>query len=146
MTRGRSQKLDQVWCLLFGFILLAAIINIMSLIVGWWFLIALPIAIAAVFSILKAKRILSLRDKGYFAGRRFRGQWLYEEIHDGEVCMLPLKLENTEPGHFELYVPSLVDWSETVPLWAANRREEIVRRIAERFKESDIHYPPDWQI
>ncbi len=58
---------------------------------------------------------------------------------------LKIKLENTEPGHWELFVPTETEWRATVPVWAVDRREEIIQRIAPYFKNTDVHYPDDFR-
>lgn len=105
-------------------------------------LLLVPVALVAFF-ILKnlLVRTVALRSKGYYAGRRIRDTWVYEEMQ-GESCVsLTLPVENTEPGHYELFFPTELQWRESVPQWAKNRRVEIANRIAEGWKASDVHLP-----
>jgi len=50
---------------------------------------------------------------------------------------------NTEPGHWELFIPTDSEWRATVPFWARDRRTEIAARIAEGWKLKDFHLPKD---
>lgn len=59
---------------------------------------------------------------------------------------LKIKLVNTEPGHRELFVPSIDEWQSTVPECAADRRVEVIGRITPHFKSMDIHFPDDFKM
>jgi len=112
--------------------------------IGWvtspWVVVAVFALVAA--SVVKGRftRWRDLQRRGYFGGRRVRGVWVYEERHGSQVRSLELKMENTEPGHYELFVPSKSEWQKSVPYWAHDRQQEIVHRIAERLKSRDIHF------
>lgn len=109
-----------------------------------------PRAVAAIFAgliallatlVLRQRfiRWSDLRQKGYFGGRRVLDTWVYEDRDGAEVRSLALELSNTEPGHYELFLPSQSVWRTSVPGWAQDRQQEIVQRIAERLKSRDIH-------
>lgn len=83
-------------------------------------------------------RTLSLRRNGYFGGRQVRGSWVYEERCGAELLALSLEMVNMEPGRWELFVPGEAKWREVVPAWAADRRSEIIQRIAERLAPDRI--------
>jgi hypothetical protein len=68
---------------------------------------------------------------------------VYEEIVNGELLQLQIKLENTEPGHWELFVPTESEWRLNVPEWAMHRRDEISERIRPFFNNRDIHFSDD---
>ena len=91
-------------------------------------------------------RALSLNRKGYFAGRRYREHWIYEERQGSRIAALLLPTENTGPGRIELFIPDDGTWRATVPEWARDRRKDIARRIAEGWKPKDFHLPADWTI
>ncbi len=84
-----------------------------------------------------------LQQCGYFSGSKYLKYWIYEERRGYKDVALLLPLENTEPGHWELYIPNDDLWRQTVPSWAADRRPEIASRIAEGWKAKDIHIPAD---
>jgi len=90
-------------------------------------------------------RALQLRREGYFSGAFRKGAWVYEERRNGIVESLRLTMENTEPGHWELFVPDDARWRASVPAWASERRQEIVGRILGRIPADDVHFPKDWQ-
>jgi hypothetical protein len=88
-------------------------------------------------------RSMALRNKGYYPGRRLYDHWLYEEVQKLSVAALVLPVENTEPGHWEMFIPDDAKWRAIVPDWARDRREEIGLRIAEAWKPKDFHLPDD---
>lgn len=63
----------------------------------------------------------------------------------GKLVALRIKRINTEPGHWELFVPAESEWQSSVPDWAANRRREIIERVIPYLKSGDIHFPDDYQ-
>lgn len=91
------------------------------------------------------KRRISLNRLGYFGGGREQEACVYEEFVNGKLLKLKIKLENTEPGHWELFVPTESEWRLNVPEWAMDRRDEIIERIRPYFKSTDIHLPNDFK-
>jgi hypothetical protein len=89
------------------------------------------------------KRKISLNRFGCFGGGRERVTIVYEEIVNGELLQLQIKLENTEPGHWELFVPTESEWRLNVPERAMHRRDEISERIRPFFNNRDIHFSDD---
>jgi hypothetical protein len=89
-------------------------------------------------------RSTRLSKKGYFSGRRVNEHWIYEEMQGLTVAALVLPIVNTEPGHWELFVPNDSEWRLAVPSWAWERRFEIASRIAEGWKPKDFHLPKDF--
>jgi len=120
----------------FGFVQIARATSL------WMLLVPL---LMIIYSFVKREtlRSLSLRNKGYFPGRRLRDYWLYEEVQKYSVLALLLPVANTEPGHWELFIPNDEQWRATVPDWARDRRKEIALRIAEGWKAKDFHLPND---
>jgi hypothetical protein len=92
-------------------------------------------------------RIYSLKRYGYFGGNLiFRhGLCKYEEYNMGKLVDLKVGITNTEPGHWELFVPTEQEWRNNTPSWATNRRIEIIERIKPYFKKNDIHLPDDYK-
>ena len=86
---------------------------------------------------------MRLNKKGYFSGRRVNEQWVYEEVQGYNVVALILPIANTEPGHWEMFIPTDAEWRTAVPSWAWERRLEIAARIAEGWKPKDFHLPKD---
>ena len=85
------------------------------------------------------KRVLIRR--GFYAGRRVGTDWLYEELHEGEVFELKLPLDYVGRGEYEIRIPGERDWLARMPGWARERRGEIVERLP--FKRSQIRVDAD---
>lgn len=131
------------WNLIIGLVLVAGIFIGIAKITSPWVLVVPPILIAFHYSKQWSTRAIHLRAKGYFSGRQVRDKWIYEERRGGSVYSLTLEVENTEPGHYEIFVPTGDQWRASVPSWAQDRREEIAYRIAEGWKPDDFHMPND---
>jgi len=56
-----------------------------------------------------------LSKKGYFSGRRLNEHWIYEEMQGPNVAALVLPVANTEPGHWEMFIPTDAEWRTAVP-------------------------------
>jgi hypothetical protein len=125
---------------LVGFVLLVLLLLVAFLLLLPWSVVALVGWIAASYLYGRLIRRWDLRRKGYFGGRRVNSTWLYEEVSDNTIRQLALAMISTEPGHTELFVPDDDAWRDAVPVWARDRRREIVHRIAERLKKSDLHW------
>jgi hypothetical protein len=111
----------------------------------WLVLVPLTLIVSA-FLKQELVRTLSLNRKGYFAGRRYREHWIYEERQGTNIAALMLPVANTGPGHFEMFIPDDGTWRAMVPDWAREQRAEIALRIAEGWKPKDFHLPADWTI
>jgi hypothetical protein len=85
----------------------------------------------------------SLTGRGFHAGRRVGAHWAYEELHDGVVVTLELPLEYVGRGDYDIHIPSEQDWRAHTPPWARERRGEIVERLQQVFKRSQIHFDAD---
>ena len=85
----------------------------------------------------------ALLRRGFHAGRRVGAHWAYEELHDGVVVTLELPLEYVGRGGYEIHIPSEHDWRTGMPPWARERRGEIVERLQQVFKRSQIHFDAD---
>ena len=85
----------------------------------------------------------ALSGRGFHAGRRVGSQWAYEELHDGIVVSLELPLEYVGRGGYDIHIPSEHDWLANMPPWARDRRGEIVERLQQVFKRSQIHFDAD---
>jgi hypothetical protein len=105
---------------------------------SWW-LLSLPLAWAAgVQAWNAARRVFSLARFGYHAARIRGGMLRYEERTGGARRSFVLRLECTEPGRRELFVPDEKVWAANVPDWAAGRRPEIAGRIARTWRRRDV--------
>jgi hypothetical protein len=85
----------------------------------------------------------ALARRGFHAGQRVGAHWAYEELHDGVVVTLELPLEYVGRGAYDLHIPSEHDWRANMPAWARERRSEIVERLQQVFKRSQIHFDAD---
>lgn len=110
-----------------------------------WLLLILPAWIFYSMVSLRVKRTYNLKRYGYFGGSFKQGKCTYEEYFMGELRNLRINLENTEPGHWELFVPTESEWRAYAPDWATNRRREIIERVVPYLKSSDVHYPADYK-
>jgi hypothetical protein len=81
--------------------------------------------------------------RGFFTGMRVGTNWVYQELHAGEVVSLELPLEYVGRGEYDIHVPGEGDWLAAMPDWAKSRRAEIVERLQLVFKRSQIHFGPD---
>jgi hypothetical protein len=131
------------WNLVIGFTAAFAVAISIALATSPWIFLV-PLVAWAIVSIRRYfRRKWALRDRGYFGHRHGPNHWVYEERHGYSLAALILPLENTEPGHWELFIPDDAKWRATVPDWARDRRGEIALRIAEAWKLRDFHLPND---
>ena len=133
LPRGKPAFYNRTpWNLVIGCSVLFVIIVRIAQFTTPWILLA-PIALQLIVFVRRhAGRQMSLKSKGYSAGWRIYDHWIYEERQGYAPAALLLPVANTEPGHYELFIPDEPKWRETVPAWARDRREEIALRIAER--------------
>jgi hypothetical protein len=87
----------------------------------------------------EAARRRSLEERSYFPGARYKDYWVYEERHGFRDEAIILRMENTEHGRWELWMPDESLWRSTVPGWAQDRRAEIAARIAENLDPQKFH-------
>lgn len=129
----------------FGFVLFLALLILAPLVAltSPWVLVLPFLLCAFFFAKAPLVRAVNLRRKGYFGGRRKGDVWVYEERSGRQTLSLSLRVENTEPGHYELFVPNDAEWRASVPPWAQHRRQEIVQRISEEWKPIDVHLPAE---
>ena len=133
------------WNLIIGLSYFAAIFIVIALLTSFWLLVVLPAVLAFFYIKNRVARSFDLWRKGYFSGRRHGYEWTYYERQGNVDESLTLKVENTEPGHYEIFIPNDSQWRSSVPSWAKDRREEIALGISEGWKKSDFHYPDDLQ-
>jgi hypothetical protein len=104
------------------------------------FILLIPIALwLFVHAKREAVRRRSLRERSYFPGARYKDYWVYEERHGLRDEAIILRVENTDPGRWELWIPEEAIWRSTVPSWAQDRRVEIAARIAENWDPQKFH-------
>jgi len=127
------------WNLIIGFGSLAVIVFALAAATSWWLLLALPALIASVYIWQQVVRTFALVTYGYHSQWVGNGKLRYEEISASKRRAFTLNLENTEPGHYELFVPDEGDWVKLVPNWAEQRRIEIAERIAKTWRRADVH-------
>ena len=113
-----------------------------------WFL-AIPLSLTAYICLARPiRRTMQLRKLGFYRGHRiqrseFEWDWVYEEIHDNELRELHLRMDHTDPGMWELFVPSEEKWRVMVPSWAQRRRDEIVSRVSPAIGSDRVHLISD---
>ena len=127
------------WNLIIGLGGILAALIAVSAAISWW-LLFLPLAVlASAYVITQAQRAYALLTAGYHSRLIRNGRLIYEERSRPFTRSLVLKLEYTEPGHCELFVPSESQWACSVPAWATGRRLEIAQRISETWRREDVH-------
>ena len=89
-----------------------------------------------IWSATHRKRSLSAR--GFHTGQRIGTHWSYEELHDGQVVSIELKLEYAGRGEYQICIPAERAWRDHMPAWARERRGEIVERLGTVFKRSEM--------
>lgn len=133
------------WNLIVGLSLFCVMVAAIALFTTPWILL-IPFVIGMyVFARRNIVRTMSLKQKGYFSGRQVNEHWIYEERQGFVTAALVLPVSNTEPGHYELFIPEDALWRSTVPSWARDRREEIALRISEGWKARNFHLPKDFK-
>lgn len=79
-------------------------------------------------------------ERGWRVGHQGRDQMYYEERIAGEWQRLVVDGEMlTGRAHHVIYFKSAADWPH-YPLWAQGRRDEIIGRIKQEFREPDYEY------
>ncbi|HQS60018.1 MAG TPA: hypothetical protein PKZ37_16700 [Gallionellaceae bacterium] len=138
--------MKKFWSFIVGVYIIAVILYGIGQLFSPWIFVGIPVTLIALYFYNGINRYFSLRHKGYFAGRLRGDQVVYEERGNSETHKIKLNLENTEHGHYELFIPTAQEWCVVAPVWTMNRRQEIITRItlSKCLKESDIHYPNDW--
>ena len=76
-----------------------------------------------------------------WAGRRFKNYWVYEEQQGRERPSLSLRLERAGSDRYVLVVPPADEWKRTMPLWAVDRRDEILERVLQAWAPEDVRWP-----
>ena len=84
----------------------------------------------------------SIAAKGW-SGRRFKNYWVYEEQQGKDRLSLSLKLRLVGNDRYVLVVPPADEWRRTVPLWAVDRRAEILGRVTQSWAPEDVEWPPE---
>lgn len=99
------------WNLLIGVSLVVVGLCALALATTPWLLLVPLLAWIYLTCYRHLARSLHLKKKGCFAGSRHYGYWIYEERRGHSTVALLLKVENTEPGHWELFIPEDADSS-----------------------------------
>jgi hypothetical protein len=106
---------------------------------SYWVMLLPPGLLTLLYIKRWTSRKISLSRKGYFSGRMKGDFWVYEERHGSSIRSLAVGVVNTEPGHWQIFMPSELEWNERMPEWALGRRIEIGQRIAEGWSVEDFH-------
>lgn len=127
------------WNLIIGLGGILLFLLVVSAATSWWVLLVPFVLIMLVKIWQQFKRVYSLTSRGFHSEQIRKGQLRYEEIHNSKSRSFVLKLENTESGHYELFIPNESAWLTSVPDWAHDRRNEIAERIAQTWRRNDVH-------
>lgn len=127
------------WNLLIGFASMMVLLLVLAAVTSWWLLLAPIVPVVAIHAWIQARRVYALMTIGFHSRTIRQGRLIYEERSGRWTRSFILNLEITEPGHYELFVPSESEWAQSVPHWAAERRAEIAERIANSWRRDDVH-------
>jgi hypothetical protein len=98
------------WNLIIGLAGFAVVLVAFAAATSWWLLVA-PFALVAAVSLWRqTSRAYALVTCGFHSQQISKGRLRYEEMHGSRRRSLTLKLEYTEPGHQELFIPSEIIW------------------------------------
>ena len=86
-------------------------------------------ALALLVMVGGARNYILFRKRGYRIYRHNRDQWVYEERTQEGKQSLVLDGEMMSRGPDLLYAPDDAGWRLTVPVWARERRGEILSRV-----------------
>ena len=121
--------------------ILAALTAAAWVAVGKW-CVFVPIAgLPLWFLLRRAGRGATFAVQGW-GGRRFKNYWVYEEQQGKDRLSLSLKLRLVGNDRYVLVVPPADEWRRTVPLWAVDRRAEILGRVTQSWAPEDVEWPP----
>jgi hypothetical protein len=76
-----------------------------------------------------------------WSGRRFKNYWVYEEQLGRDRPSISLRLELADRDRYVLVVPSEQQWRDTMPMWAVERRDEILERVLQAWAPEDVRWP-----
>lgn len=127
------------WNLIIGLGGIVLILVIVAAVTTWWILLVPFVLIALANLWQQFKRLYSLFSHGFHSQQIRKGRLRYEEFHESKRRSFTLKLDYTEPGHYELFIPNEEAWSKAVPHWAQSRRKEIAERISQTWQRDDVH-------
>lgn len=128
-----------------GWLILGAIIvGVMMLLQHFPWLLLLPVLLLLVVIWRDSARAPSLRKHGYQINLR-SDRWVYEERADGNLRKVDLVKYESGPER-TLFIPPLDEWTARVPPWAAERREEMLRKLMAWQSPAYIRYPADWDF
>jgi hypothetical protein len=107
---------------------------------GKW-AVFVPVVLIPAWRFSRALEVGGERATRGWSGRRFKDYWVYEEAAGKDRPSLSLKLARESDDRYVLPVPDADTWRRTMPLWAADRRREIVARIVADWAPEDVRWP-----
>jgi hypothetical protein len=122
--------------------ILAALTAIAYVAAGKYCVFVPIVGIPLWLTLRRAGRRVTLAAQGW-SGRRVGNAWVYEEQQGKDRPSLTLKLRLENPDRYVLLVPTAADWRRTMPLWAAERRAEILARVTASWAPEDVEWPPE---
>ena len=122
--------------------LIAALTAIAYVAAGKW-CVVVPLVGIPVWLLLRRARTRATLEVQGWNGRRFKNYWVYEERQGRDRLSLSLKLRLEKPDRYILVVPSAAEWRRTMPLWAVDRRAEILARVTKSWAAEDVEWPPE---
>jgi len=107
---------------------------------GKW-AVFVPIVLIPAWRFSRALVVGGERATRGWSGRRFKDYWVYEEVDGDDRPSLSLKLAREGDDGYVLPIPDDATWRHAMPLWAAERRREIVARIVADWAAEDVRWP-----
>ena len=125
---------------LVGVALIAALTALAWLAFGKW-AVFVPIVLVPMWRFSRALGPRSDLSSQGFSGRRYKNYWVYEEQQGADRPSLSIRLEAVDGDRYMLVVPSQEEWRRSMPLWAMDRREEILQRVLQSWAPEDVRWP-----
>jgi len=144
-----AKKMKNLWAARYAFLMLFLMLLVMAVLIELatrypWLLVIPVLIIPVSWPVYRIRRSMSLKRRGFFLIWGSSGASTYEEKTVDGSRKVPIPSSWTENGRAELFIPTRSDWGHTAPDWAAQRRDEIFRRVVSVWNGFEIHYPNDW--
>ena len=137
--------MKNLWAARYALLMLLVIAILIALATRYPWLLVIPgLLILVSWPIYRIRRSMSLKRRGFFLDWGSSGASTYEETTVDGSRKVPIPSSWTENGRADLFIPTRSDWGHTAPDWAAQRRDEIFKRVVSVWNGFEIHYPVDW--
>ena len=104
-----------------------------------WLVAGLVLAVAIAVLLERRRKRRFLQSHGWYAGRRGRDGIYYQELTDSGIREIEMGGEMMTKGRHLIYL-NLSGWDVSTPVWARERRDEIVNRIRSILTDDKYEY------